>query len=147
MSNSLASQSEDDSNYLLQASDGSYQLPLDRPLSLIDDPSIYLRSIEALEGADAIFQILLNKPSSEPVTVTIDLQDGSAIAGLHYVPFDGPQSIVFNPGETGKTVKVSTIAGGPVVQDRLVIGVQVMSSSVEIGQGLSGTSYSAGGIR
>lgn len=138
MSNSLASQSEDDSNYLLQASDGSYQLPLDRPLSLIDDPSIYLRSIEALEGADAIFQILLNKPSSEPVTVTIDLQDGSAIAGLHYVPFDGPQSIVFNPGETGKTVKVSTIAGGPVVQDRLVIGVQVMSSSVEIGQGLSG---------
>lgn len=74
-------------------------------VSLVNEPVL-------TEGATANFQLLLTEAQSEVVTVTYTTEDGNgpegALAGEDYVAQIG-QTILFQPGETQKTISIATL--------------------------------------
>ena len=58
----------------------------------------------------AVFTVTLNPASSSPVSVTFATADGTAIAGVDYVPLS--QTVVFAPGQTAQTVSVQILKSG-----------------------------------
>lgn len=50
------------------------------------------------------FKVTLNNASTIPVTVAYTTTNGTAIAGIDYMAANG--TVTFNPGQTGKTIKV-----------------------------------------
>jgi hypothetical protein len=55
-------------------------------------------------GATAVFTVTLSAPSGEVTTVDYATADGSAVAGIDYLPVSG--TLVFSPGVTKQTVSV-----------------------------------------
>jgi Calx-beta domain/Domain of unknown function (DUF4114)/RTX calcium-binding nonapeptide repeat (4 copies) len=72
-------------------------------------PTISIASIAQAEGnsntTNYDFNIALNKPSTEIVTVKFNTADGTATAASDYTAATG--TLTFNPGETSKTVNIS----------------------------------------
>ena len=64
------------------------------------------------EGSPAVFTVSLNQAASETVTVVYSTEEGNgpsgALEGEDYTPANS-QSVVFNPGETQKTISIPTI--------------------------------------
>ncbi|BFM05558.1 Calx-beta domain-containing protein [Halioxenophilus aromaticivorans] len=66
--------------------------------------------ISVSEGAGvASFTVTLTEPSTETVTVDYTTQSGSAIGDEDFVAVTTPQTLVFSPGETSKTIDVTLI--------------------------------------
>jgi hypothetical protein len=74
-----------------------------------DDAVITIDDVTLSEGTSGtknfIFTISMSPASSQPVTVTYTTSDNTAFAGSDYVAKSG--TIVFAPGETSKTWKLS----------------------------------------
>ncbi|WP_281381343.1 Calx-beta domain-containing protein, partial [Microvirga lupini] len=60
------------------------------------------------QGAQISFTITLDKPSSQPVTVTYSTENGTALAGSDFTGVSGG-SVTFAPNETSKTVTINLI--------------------------------------
>ncbi|MDX1672043.1 MAG: Calx-beta domain-containing protein, partial [Balneolaceae bacterium] len=71
-------------------------------------PVISINDTSAVEGDDLTFTLSLDKTWDELVTVEYATQDNSAKAGEDYNGIDG-EILEFQPGETEKTITVSTI--------------------------------------
>jgi hypothetical protein len=69
-------------------------------------PTIYVNDVTVIEGGTAQFTVSLNKPGLTPVTVDFTTNDGTATAADDYVAAFG--SLTFAPGETTKTIDVTT---------------------------------------
>ena len=63
--------------------------------------------IDEAPNAVLAFQVTLNRAASAPVTVDYATADGTATAGADYTAASG--TLTFDPGETGKTVKVTVL--------------------------------------
>ncbi len=76
----------------------------------IDDddaaPTIAISDVTAVEGQNLIFTLTLSNPSASTVTVTYNLNDGTAVA-TDYV--DATGTVTFLPGEVSKTLTVETV--------------------------------------
>lgn len=81
-------------------------------LNVQPPPAISIADVEVMEGdsanVPAVFTIALSSPSSGAVTVRYALADGTALAFADYLPLD-PGQLVFQPGETTKTIAVQTL--------------------------------------
>jgi hypothetical protein len=66
-------------------------------------------SLRVLEGADPslAFHLNLSTPSQASVSVQVSTANGTALAGSDYTALN--QTVVFNPGETQKTVQVGLL--------------------------------------
>ena len=89
---------------------------LDRPIGLLFDAdgNLYVSSRDTDEvlrygaASQAVFTVSLSAPSALPVTVDYNMADGTAtVIDGDYNAFNG--TITFAPGETTKTIVVSTI--------------------------------------
>ena len=56
------------------------------------------------------FTVSLDYPSANPITVSYSTADGSATAGTNYTAASG--TVIFAPGETSKTILISTLDDG-----------------------------------
>ncbi len=76
-----------------------------------DQPSLAVDDVRVTEGDSGLtpapFVVKLSTASPRPVSVYFATKDGTALAGSDYVAQTG--AIVFNPGETEKTVSVPVI--------------------------------------
>jgi PKD repeat protein len=77
----------------------------ERPLPVISfNPTSY----EVGEGAGSVtVRAELSLTSTEAVTATYDTLDGSAVAGIDYVPNSG--AIIFDPGQTNQGISIEII--------------------------------------
>jgi CSLREA domain-containing protein len=69
-------------------------------------PSLSINDPAVVEGVAATFTVTLAPASALPVTVSYATSDGSAAAGSDYTAASG--TLTFAPGETTKTISVST---------------------------------------
>lgn len=87
----------------------------------------------ALGDSTATFEVSLNVASTQLVTVTYQTVDGTAQAGIDYAPILNGQ-LVFNPGETLKTISVQivgdTFVDTPAAKDFFVDLVVVTGANV-----------------
>ena len=102
-------------------------------------PEISINDVTVTEGdsgsSQAVFTVSLDQPTTEPVLVQFHTQDGTAIAGADYQSVSG--QLIFQPGETTKTISVSIL--GDVVIESLE-GFQVV-----LDQAVGATLVSANG--
>ncbi len=70
-------------------------------------PSISISSTAVTEGATAVLALNLASARSRTVSVDYFATNGTAIAGIDFVPVSG--TLVFQPGETAKTISIPTI--------------------------------------
>jgi hypothetical protein len=91
-----------------------------------DIPRISLSGTTVIEGnsgtSNATVTVSLDKPSNKTVTVDYATQDGTATAGSDYTATRG--TLIFNPGETSKTITVGVTGDEPIEADetlRLVL--------------------------
>ncbi len=92
-----------------------------------------------LEGAgNADFELTLSEASVDPVSVTVQTEDGSAIAGQDYVA-QGPTTVIFSPGQTVSTFSV------PILDDAIGENAETFSLllSDAVGAGIAASSISA----
>ncbi len=74
-------------------------------------PQLFIPDISVLESAGvAVFTMTLSMPSSVPVIVNYETEDGSAEAGTDYVRTAG--TLTFTPGEIKKEVRVELLQDG-----------------------------------
>lgn len=83
---------------------------------LLDPVTVGTGSSPASGGNPITFTVTLSEASATPVTVNYITVDGTAVAGIDYVPVSG--SLTFAPGETEKTVVVMTIPNLEVDGDK-----------------------------
>lgn len=80
-------------------------------------PEISINDVIVIEGdsgsSQAMFTVSLDQPTTEMVSVQFHTQDGTAITGEDYQALSG--QLVFQPGETTKTISVS-ILGDAVIE-------------------------------
>ncbi|WP_197997525.1 glycosyl hydrolase family 8 [Gimesia panareensis] len=74
-------------------------------------PELAINEVTVTEGdsgsTQAVFSVSLDQPTTETVTVQFHTQDGTAVAGMDYLATSG--QLVFQPGETEKTITVLVI--------------------------------------
>jgi len=82
-------------------------------------PALSVSDVSATDATQTVgaltpmnFTLSLSQPASVPVTVTYQTADGTALAGTDYVPVNG--FVVFNPGDTQKTVTINIVQDGTV---------------------------------
>ena len=72
-------------------------------------PSLSVNDVTVTEGngssVNAVFTVSLSAASGQPVSVDYATADGTATAGADYVAASG--NLVFNPGQTSRTITVS----------------------------------------
>ncbi len=73
-------------------------------------PKVGIENTSVAEGTDAIFLVTLTSATTEVVTVDYATADGIAVAGQDYVAAAG--TLVFAPGETTKTIRVTVKSDG-----------------------------------
>jgi autotransporter-associated beta strand protein len=71
-------------------------------------PTLSIADASATEGGAATFTVTLSAASGRAVTVDFATADGTAAAGSDFAAAAG--TLTFAPGETGKTVAVTTLA-------------------------------------
>jgi beta-glucosidase len=74
---------------------------------------------EVMEGETASVTVELNMTSSETISVTYGTADGSATAGLDYLPASG--TLLFPPGETQQSFLVTTLDNDQDEEDKTVL--------------------------
>jgi hypothetical protein len=102
-------------------------------LKILDDnsaPAITVSNISVVEGnagtTDATFTITLSSILPNAFTLAYTTADGSAVAGVDYIPASG--TITFNSGELSKTVTVK-VKGNTVPEPNKTFRLQVTLSS------------------
>ena len=77
--------------------------------TILDDEvrSLTISDRVIIEGGAGTFTVTLSSPAANPITVNFATVDGTATAGLDYVPTGGV--LTFNSGEQSKTITVQTI--------------------------------------
>ncbi|MEI8227130.1 MAG: fibronectin type III domain-containing protein [Planctomycetota bacterium] len=96
------------SNAVTPTGSGSSPVPTPPPTSpVVIYASVSGPSASVTEGAAAVFTITLSQPSTKPAQVGFRTVSGSATAGRDFTNATG--FVTFAPGETTKTVSVSTI--------------------------------------
>ena len=83
---------------------------LDRGTGTILDDEVRTISIEdrvIAEGGFGTFTVSLSSPAATPITVNFNTADGTATAGVDYVPAAG--TLTFGPGVQTQTIMVTTI--------------------------------------
>ena len=63
--------------------------------------------VEEGPGAELVFEVTLDRASTETVRVDWETRDANALAGEDYVAGSG--TLVFAPGETAKTIRVEVV--------------------------------------
>jgi uncharacterized repeat protein (TIGR01451 family) len=90
-------------NAVLAKAQGVGTILNDNPL-----PYVMINDVTVVKPAsgttNALFNISLNIPSGQTVTLNFNTSDGTAIGGTDYVPTNG--YLTFNPGQTSQTVSV-----------------------------------------
>jgi hypothetical protein len=83
----------------------------------VDSAIVFVSDITVLEGnagsSDAVFNLSLSKPSSQPIPINFATANGSATAGSDYTA--AASSITFSPGTTNQTITVKIL--GDTVQE------------------------------
>lgn len=72
------------------------------------DPIVFINDVTVNEGSDAVFTLTLSGPSEKIVSVDYVTQDGVAFAPEDYTALS-LQTLVYSPGQTSKTITVTTI--------------------------------------
>ncbi|MDB6064476.1 MAG: hypothetical protein JWR26_684 [Pedosphaera sp.] len=95
------------------------------PTLFIDPTSIEATSVVT----NAIFNVRLSDPASQPVTVNFTSTDGTAVAPSDYTATNG--TLIFNPGETNQSIAVaiSPNFGGPITNKIFLINLSNPSYS------------------
>ncbi|MEE8524800.1 MAG: Calx-beta domain-containing protein [Thermoanaerobaculia bacterium] len=89
--------------------------------TIVDDDmaSFSIGDVTVTEGdagtVDAVFDVTLSSPASQPLTVDFATADGSATAGADYTPSSG--TLTFPPGVTARTVTVAVLGDVAVEAD------------------------------
>jgi hypothetical protein len=103
-------------------------------------PAISINDVTVPEGnsgtTTGVFTVSLSRASSQVVTASYSTADGSATAGSDYVSTSG--TVTFNPGETSKTITVTTI-GDTVVEGNESFFINLTSATnatIADGQGI-----------
>ncbi len=65
---------------------------------------------------EAVFDVTLSAPSSEPVSVEFTTVDNTAVGGADYVVTAG--TLIFSPGETNQTIDVTVVGSSAVHSNR-----------------------------
>jgi hypothetical protein len=105
----------------------------------IGPPSVSIGDATVNEGASGVttatFTLTLTAPRSQPTYVDYALQNGTAIAGSDFVADGG--TLVFNPGETSKTISVDVLGDTQIEADETFF-VNLLGANVPIidGQGI-----------
>ncbi|MFQ5436222.1 MAG: Calx-beta domain-containing protein, partial [Anaerolineae bacterium] len=116
---------EPDEQFTVQLSNATNAFLLDGTATgtIVDDdglPQLSIADQTVLEGntgsVNAVFDVTLSPASADVVTVTYTTNDGTAVAGSDYTAVSG--DLIFQPGETAKTVTV------PVTGDNVDEGSQ-----------------------
>ncbi|WPF87976.1 cellulase family glycosylhydrolase [Cyanobacterium aponinum AL20118] len=102
-------------------------------------PTLTVNNVTVTEGNNAIanFIVTLSEPSQKVVEVRYSTEDNSASAGLDYEAISG--NLVFNPGETSKTIAVN-IFNDSVLEDNETLSLNLSSpvnATIEDGQGIA----------
>ncbi|MCV6593663.1 MAG: hypothetical protein OIF48_11965 [Silicimonas sp.] len=102
--------------------------------------SLFVRPTLAYENdGQAVFEVLLSRPSENDLSLNYTTSDGSAVAGSDYVAKSG--TVTFLAGQTRATVFVDLIgSGGAEGQERFSLTV---TPTIAIGNGTAGASNSA----
>jgi len=78
------------------------------------------RYYEIMEDRGAVsLQILLSSPAKESVTVTVKISSTEAIEGVDY-EYNGPDEIIFQPGESSKSIIVNIIDNLDPESDKII---------------------------
>jgi hypothetical protein len=90
---------------------------------------------EPLSGTrPAVFAVSLSESTTSPVSVHFATLDGTAIAGLDYVPVKG--TVTFAPGETTKTISVQVKNDGVASPDKTFAVRLSLPSGADLGNSL-----------
>lgn len=108
----------------------------------VTDPDAVLSVTDAQVGEDSdavlSFPVTLNRAQTGTVTVDYATSDGTATAGSDYVSTSG--TLIFNPGETGKTVLVPVLKDGHSEgNETLTLTLSNPSGAVLAGRTATGT--------
>src|SRR4029077_20286424 len=77
----------------------------------------------------------LDQINATPVTVNYATQDNTAVAGTDYVAANG--TVVFNPGETSKTVKVFVLPDSHLASGTFFVNLtSAVNATIADGQGI-----------
>src|SRR3954452_13514613 len=127
-------------------SNGEQRTSADLSVGITDDdvrPTVSVSAPgAAVEGSPLAFTVSLTSPSNRTVSVTATTSDGSATAGQDYDTIN-QQTVTFNPGDTTKTVTVTTL--GDTVNEVDPETLTLTLASVVNAE--SGTMSAAGGIQ
>jgi beta-glucanase (GH16 family) len=82
------------------------------------------------EGDTAVLAVLLNKSPKSSVIIDYATAEATARAGSQYTPVNG--SLVFEPGETLKTIEIPTLQDGKSIGDRRLV-INLYANTVEMG--------------
>ncbi len=99
------------------------------------NPGITINNVSLLEGklgtfSTATFEVKLNMPSPQPVTVSYATKDGTAKSGFDYTVKAG--NLTFSKGQTLKTIKVQ-IKGDNTVEKNETFSVLLSNPSTSYG--------------
>ena len=93
-------------------------------------PGVSIADTSVVEGdvgtTNAVFSLALNAPSAQTVTVGYSTTNGTAVAGLDYVPTSGV--VTFAPGVSNQTIAVPVI-GDVEIESNVVFYVQLNNPS------------------
>ncbi|MBL8817207.1 MAG: hypothetical protein JNL58_14365 [Planctomyces sp.] len=92
-------------------------------------PDLTISDATVIEGGNLVFTLSLSEAVSNSVSVDFATANGTAVAGSDYTAQNG--TITFNPGETSKTVTISTVA------DVLYEGNETLSLNLSNASGLN----------
>ena len=110
--------------FLLAPCSSSCEPPPPPPL-----PTLGIDDVARLEGrngtASFTFTVQLSAAATSQVTVNFATADGTAVAGSDYTATSG--TLIFNPGETSKTVAV-TVRGDRTREEDETFGVQLSAA-------------------
>lgn len=73
-----------------------------------DTESLSIANATSVEGSNVVFTVSLTQSSPNTISVDYATSNGTALAGTHYLSKSG--NLVFAPGETSKTISVSSVA-------------------------------------
>ena len=106
-------------------------------------PSLTIGNVTVQDSANtAAFTLMLSQPSLQPITVQVNTNDGSAVAGIDYVGIAN-QVVTFAPGATTATVFVTLIPTASIKPFRaftltagnMTIGGALAPSTLILGSG------------
>jgi Ca2+-binding RTX toxin-like protein len=105
-----------------------------------DAPTINIDDVQAIEGADLVFNLTLSEPVDETVTVTYESADGSATLGSDFQHTKVVLDVTFNPNNTTELIDVDTVNDSTFEGDEtfsvILTSVTTGNATIADGQGV-----------